>query len=111
MSALYETRGKKKPAGRLAFREEDGLLLRFGGRGGSRSSSSRSSGARSSSGSGASSRSGSRSSSLSGLRSFDNRCRGGGLGFFLLAAGGEGYGDERSNEERLFHFVPFIDKE
>ncbi|MCZ7654441.1 MAG: hypothetical protein M5R42_09445 [Rhodocyclaceae bacterium] len=29
----------------------------------------------------------------------------------LFAAGGQGHGDEGSNEERVFHFGSFIDKD
>jgi hypothetical protein len=85
------------------------FLLRLGSRSSGWSSTSRRSGGRSStcSRSGSVSRLGgigrSRSRSSDGSRS--------GLGFFFLAAGCESHGDERSNEERLFHFIPFIGEE
>ena len=111
--------GKKKPARRLAFLRpkagEDLLLRRVSSRGGSRSSSSGSSG-RSSSRSGGSrssssvsglrsvsGRSGSRSRSSSGRRSGSGS--GGGFG---LAASGHSQGEEGSYEERVFHFSEIL---
>ncbi|HMV18474.1 MAG TPA: hypothetical protein PLN96_04725 [Zoogloea sp.] len=100
---------KSQPAGWLFSLPEEGLLLVGSRSGGSSFSglgvSSRGSGSGRGSGFsrlGVSSR-GSRGRSSSGSRSSGRSRRFNGLGFFLLAASGNGQGDESSNEERLFH--------
>ncbi len=112
---------KNQPEGWFLEAETELLLRLFLLRLGSRSSTcGRGSGCSTSSRGGTSSWSTSRSrSSVGGLGSISGsrrRSSGGGgrcyrLGFFFLAACSEGYSDERSNEERLFHFIPFIGEE